>query len=91
MEDTVGVTANYASPSNMGTIWEDLVDEIEFDKLEDVYCNHLNTDQRNQIKEVAGGGYGYSCSRTTNDAGNGENGENGNNHNDDAITTHDEL
>lgn len=79
-EDTVGVTANYASPSNIGAIWEDLVDVIKFDKLEDVYSNHLTSDQYNQIKEVAGGGYGYSCSRTNND------GENNGNDNDDDRT-----
>ncbi len=50
-DDTVAITANYASLCNIRSIWKTLTDfEVELELLQKVYCQLLNKKQRDEVE-----------------------------------------
>jgi hypothetical protein len=63
MEDTVAITANYASPFNIAAVWETLVDfDADYGELEQVYCHILTKTQQDDLL-----GHEYNCNNTIHD------------------------
>lgn len=59
VKDTVAITANYASFSNIVDIWDTLVEfEVDQNDMNKVYCNVLDQNQRDALRE-----YYYDCKR----------------------------
>jgi len=59
VKDTVAITANYASFSNIVDIWDTLVEfEVDQNDMNKVYCNVLDQNQRDALRE-----YYYDCER----------------------------
>lgn len=59
VKDTVAITANYASFSNIVDIWDTLVEfELDQNDMNKVYCNVLDQNQRDALRE-----YYYDCKR----------------------------
>lgn len=51
VDDTVAITANYASLCNIHSIWKTLIDfDIELEELQKVYCQVLNQKQRDEVE-----------------------------------------
>lgn len=54
IEDTVAITANYASLTNLRNVWKTLIEfDVDSKSLEQVCCQVLNQTQRDELE--------YSC------------------------------